>query len=127
MPTTLIPLNNTMQLVLVVIDNISIFNFLLKLETSITKLLDDDIVSVLCLIEASDYKKNKRSGRMKPTPFILLIYHFISIIINMIIYHIYEFSFKNLCSSSYSFLFLNIIAFGSFTYFSYIGLAKDTV
>ena len=51
-----------MQLALVVIDNISIFNFLLELETSITKLLDDDIVSVLCLIEASDYrfcKKNK--------------------------------------------------------------------
>ena len=60
MPTTLIPLNNTMQLALVVIDNISIFNFLLELETSITKLLDDDIVSVLCLIEASDgIKYNK--------------------------------------------------------------------
>lgn len=57
MPTTLIPPNNTMQLALVVIDNISIFNFLLELETSITKLLDDDIVSVLCFIEASDYKK----------------------------------------------------------------------
>ena len=44
-----------MQLALVIIDNISIFNFLLELETSITKLLDDDIVSVLCLIEASVY------------------------------------------------------------------------
>ena len=60
MPTTLISLNNTMQLALVVIDNISIFNFLLELETSITKLLDDDIVSVLCLIEVSDgIKYNK--------------------------------------------------------------------
>lgn len=50
----LTPLNNTTQLALVVIDNISIFNFLLELKTSINKLLDDFIVSVLCLIEASD-------------------------------------------------------------------------
>lgn len=55
MPTTLIPLNNTMQLALVVIDNISIFNFLLELETSITKLLYGGILICITLREASVY------------------------------------------------------------------------